>query len=133
MADASARPTGWGILATGKIAHSFARDLRAVPGARIAAVGSRRVESAAELAGRHGDADTRAHGSYADLVALYDENLARSRELSAGRDLEEESANPAGDEPVTLRWILLHLIEEYARHNGHADLIRESIDGVVGE
>jgi hypothetical protein len=32
-----------------------------------------------------------------------------------------------------LRWIVTHLIEEYARHNGHADLIRESIDGVVGE
>lgn len=34
---------------------------------------------------------------------------------------------------VTLRWILIHLIEEYARHNGHADLLRESIDGAVGE
>jgi hypothetical protein len=33
----------------------------------------------------------------------------------------------------TLRWILLHMIEEYARHNGHADLIRESIDGATGE
>jgi len=33
----------------------------------------------------------------------------------------------------SLRWILLHMIEEYARHNGHADLIREAIDGVVGE
>jgi hypothetical protein len=33
----------------------------------------------------------------------------------------------------TLRWIMLHMIEEYARHNGHADLIRESIDGATGE
>ena len=33
----------------------------------------------------------------------------------------------------SLRWILLHMVEEYARHNGHADLIRESIDGTVGE
>ncbi len=33
----------------------------------------------------------------------------------------------------SLRWILVHLIEEYARHNGHADLVRESIDGQVGE
>ncbi len=31
-----------------------------------------------------------------------------------------------------LRWILVHMIEEYARHNGHADLLRESVDGVVG-
>jgi uncharacterized damage-inducible protein DinB len=34
---------------------------------------------------------------------------------------------------VTLRWILVHMIEEYARHNGHADLIRERIDGAVGD
>ncbi|MCK7624443.1 DinB family protein [Streptomyces sp. RS10V-4] len=34
--------------------------------------------------------------------------------------------------PVSLRWVLLHMIEEYARHNGHADLIRERIDGAVG-
>ena len=33
----------------------------------------------------------------------------------------------------SLRWILLHMIEEYARHNGHADLIRESIDGQTGQ
>ena len=33
----------------------------------------------------------------------------------------------------SLRWILLHMIEEYARHNGHADLIREAIDGQTGQ
>jgi uncharacterized damage-inducible protein DinB len=36
-------------------------------------------------------------------------------------------------ETVSLRWILVHMIEEYARHNGHADLIRESVDGLTGE
>ena len=35
--------------------------------------------------------------------------------------------------PVSLRWIMVHMIEEYARHNGHADLLRELIDGAVGE
>lgn len=35
--------------------------------------------------------------------------------------------------PVSLRWILVHIIEEYARHNGHADLLRQRIDGAVGE
>lgn len=39
---------------------------------------------------------------------------------------------PDGQSP-SLRWILVHLIEEYARHNGHADLIREAIDGQTGE
>jgi hypothetical protein len=37
-----------------------------------------------------------------------------------------------GGGPFNLRWILVHMIEEYARHNGHADLIRESIDGARG-
>ncbi len=35
--------------------------------------------------------------------------------------------------PFSLRWIMLHMIEEYARHNGHADLLREAVDGQVGE
>jgi len=34
---------------------------------------------------------------------------------------------------VTLRWILVHMVEEYAPHNGHADLLRERIDGSVGD
>jgi hypothetical protein len=38
----------------------------------------------------------------------------------------------SGESP-SLRWILVHMIEEYARHNGHADLIREAIDGSTGE
>jgi Protein of unknown function (DUF664) len=39
---------------------------------------------------------------------------------------------PDGRSP-SLRWILCHLVEEYSRHNGHADLIRESVDGLTGE
>ena len=39
---------------------------------------------------------------------------------------------PNGESP-SLRWVLVHMIEEYARHNGHADLLRESIDGETGE
>lgn len=39
---------------------------------------------------------------------------------------------PSGERP-SLRWILLHMVEEYARHNGHADLLREAIDGQTGE
>jgi predicted dehydrogenase len=61
--------TRWGILATGKIAHSFARDLREVPGAELVAVGSRRPESASSFAEEYGGEGCRAHGSYEDLVA----------------------------------------------------------------
>ena len=48
--------------------------------------------------------------------------------------LEQLAINgwPDGSGP-SLRWILVHMIEEYARHNGHADLLRESIDGQTGE
>src|SRR6476660_6089873 len=58
--------TGWGILATGKIAGAFARDLAAVPGAEVAAAGSRRIEAATAFTDEHGG---RAHGSYEELVA----------------------------------------------------------------
>ncbi|WP_276962890.1 DinB family protein [Ferrimicrobium acidiphilum] len=54
----------------------------------------------------------------------------RSDELMSVRSLDFPSIG--GDEAISLRWILTHLIEEYARHNGHADLLRELIDGAVG-
>ena len=62
-------PVGWGILATGKIARSFAADLALVPGARLAAVGSRSPQTAQAFASEYGDGDTRTHGSYEALVA----------------------------------------------------------------
>ncbi len=62
-------PVGWGILATGKIAGSFARNLASVPGARIAAVGSRTAGSAETFAREYADPDCRAHASYEALVA----------------------------------------------------------------
>jgi hypothetical protein len=43
-----------------------------------------------------------------------------------------QRAWPNGERP-SLRWILVHMIEEYARHNGHADLLREAVDGQTGE
>lgn len=58
--------TRWGILATGKIAHTFARDIAVSPDAELVAVGSRQLESAEAFAAEHGG---RAHGSYEDLVA----------------------------------------------------------------
>jgi predicted dehydrogenase len=57
----------WGILGTGGIAATFATDLPLVPGAELAAVGSRTAEAAAAFAGRHGFA--RSHGSWAELAA----------------------------------------------------------------
>lgn len=50
---------------------------------------------------------------------------------------EAPSLGTVGKDPrrgeVSLRWVMAHMVEEYARHNGHADLLREAIDGTVGE
>jgi hypothetical protein len=56
-----------------------------------------------------------------------------AREVARRVPLETEDRPFGRDDVYTLRWILLHLIEEYARHNGHADLLREAIDGATGE
>jgi hypothetical protein len=48
-------------------------------------------------------------------------------------DLAAKRLTSDGSGPMSLRWVLNHMIEEYARHNGHADLLRERIDGAVGE
>lgn len=69
------------------------------------------------------------------LYALWRGAVARSRALLAAAMAEDGPARQAGgpDSPApSLRYILLNMIEEYARHNGHADLIREAIDGRVG-
>lgn len=55
-----------------------------------------------------------------------------SRSLSAGHDLDEMAKRPRRGRESDLRWIYLHVIEEYARHCGHADLIRELVDGATG-
>jgi uncharacterized damage-inducible protein DinB len=79
----------------------------------------------------------------ADFDALdqadYDTDLAAwrrecevSRLIVAGCPDLAESAQWGGRDPVNLRWILMHMIDEYARHNGHADLLREAIDGSTG-
>lgn len=65
-------------------------------------------------------------------VELFGRQCDRSRRIVAdARSLDTEAV--AARRPMTLCWILVHMIEEYARHNGHADLLRERIDGAVGE
>ncbi|WP_240641398.1 DinB family protein [Nocardioides ferulae] len=70
-----------------------------------------------------------------DLFALFDAATAASDAVLAEiTDLDHLAARQRrSGERASLRWILLHMIEEYARHAGHADLIRESIDGQTGE
>ncbi|MET8339200.1 DinB family protein [Streptosporangium canum] len=72
------------------------------------------------------------------LHALWQEAVARSRSLvtealaDGGPERRARRTWPDGRAP-SLRWILCHMIEEYARHNGHADLLREAVDGLTGE
>jgi hypothetical protein len=47
--------------------------------------------------------------------------------------LDDTITSPKSGRTMDLRWIYLHMIEEYARHNGHADMLRERLDGVTGE
>jgi uncharacterized damage-inducible protein DinB len=68
-----------------------------------------------------------------DLLKEYDEQAARYRELVAAHDLDTKAQRPIRDgRHVDLRWILLHLIEETSRHNGHLDIVRELVDGSTG-
>jgi uncharacterized damage-inducible protein DinB len=66
-----------------------------------------------------------------EAFATFERECALSREIAAGRDLDDTFRGRRGH-PISLRWLYVHMIEEYARHNGHADLIRERIDGAVG-
>ncbi|NNN00233.1 MAG: DinB family protein [Acidimicrobiaceae bacterium] len=72
------------------------------------------------------------------ILELWASSTAQSRlmveeaMLEGGLDQRARRAPSKGQSP-SLRWILCHMIEEYARHNGHADLLRESIDGSTGE
>ncbi|MFI2735927.1 DinB family protein [Streptomyces sp. NPDC018711] len=70
----------------------------------------------------------------AQLLDEYAEQSARHRELVAANDLDAQAKRTVRDGVrVDLRWILLHLTEETARHNGHLDILRELLDGTTGD
>jgi uncharacterized damage-inducible protein DinB len=66
-----------------------------------------------------------------EIVRLYREEAERSRAIVAGASWEAKARHP--DYEQTLGWILTHMVEEVARHCGHADILREAIDGATGE
>ena len=71
----------------------------------------------------------------AEAWAAWREEAAFADEFVASApSLDLLSVREAGQQgKVSLRWVLTHMIEEYARHAGHADLLRERIDGAVGQ
>jgi uncharacterized damage-inducible protein DinB len=64
--------------------------------------------------------------------AIFTREVELARAAAAGRSLDATFFHPHREVRMNLRWVYLHMIEEYARHNGHADLLRERIDGVTG-
>ena len=67
------------------------------------------------------------------ILRFYRDECERSRAAVQGASPDDLAKEPGRHEGLTLRWIMLHMIEETARHNGHADAIRELIDGAVGD
>ncbi|MDJ0768074.1 MAG: DinB family protein [Ilumatobacter sp.] len=78
--------------------------------------------------------DTAGDDSPTDLLQLFTAAVDRSRAaVETCDDLDLLAARELSSGPTSMRWILVHMIEEYARHCGHADLIRESLDGSTGD
>jgi len=80
-----------------------------------------------------GDFDNVDTADVAEAFTTWRTECDRARGIIAAAPSLEATAVTRHGNTVSLRWIMLHMIEEYARHNGHADLLRERIDGVVGQ
>ncbi|MGH2630867.1 MAG: DinB family protein [Actinomycetota bacterium] len=80
------------------------------------------------------DADWRAepYESPEEIAGLYRSECERSRRIVAASSFDDTCEDPRGA-TFTLRWIVAHMIEETARHLGHADIMREAIDGATGD
>jgi hypothetical protein len=80
------------------------------------------------------DADLRVEPeeTTADVLALYGRARAAADRAIGEIGLEETGIAWFGD-PVSMRWVLIHMVEETARHAGHADIVRELLDGMTGD
>lgn len=68
----------------------------------------------------------------ADLIAEYRTAYAESNAIVRRRTLDAVTALPVDDRPLSVRWVVAHVTSETARHAGHADILRELIDGTTG-
>jgi uncharacterized damage-inducible protein DinB len=72
-------------------------------------------------------------GTRAEAFAAWEAEVAHARRIEReAESLDVTAYNPRKDEHVSLRLVMMHMMHEYARHNGHADFLREGIDGVTG-
>jgi len=72
-------------------------------------------------------------GQVAEGFAFWRGEIEHAREIVAAADLDATFTRARDGSTFSLRWILVHMIEEYARHAGHADFLRERIDGATGD
>jgi len=94
--------------------------------------GKPREEIAGNARGDDPSWDVGADKTIADVIAEFDSACATSRQIAAGFTLDQTVPRDQQGE-VTLRWIYVHIIREHARHLGHADILREQIDGTTGD
>jgi hypothetical protein len=80
-----------------------------------------------------GDFDLADPAQAAQDLEDYQAIVKTSDELAGRYDLDDTFTRPRRDDEYSVRYLYIHMIEEYARHNGHADLLRERIDGLTGE
>jgi len=100
----------------------------------------RRVNGERDLPNQYYD-DTNRDGDFDDVdtadaevdFAAFRAEVELARAAAAGHSLEDTFHHERSGHEMSVRWVYIHMIEEYARHNGHADLIRERIDGVTGD
>jgi uncharacterized damage-inducible protein DinB len=100
----------------------------------------RRVGGEADLPRLYYD-DANPDGEFDDVdaadpeadFATFRAEVASACAAAAGHTLDETFVHERTGNEISVRWVYLHMIEEYARHNGHADLLRERIDGVTGD
>jgi uncharacterized damage-inducible protein DinB len=87
-------------------------------------------EQSSEESDHDGGFDVSEKASFLAAMDIWHDEVAHARANCAARGLDDTS--PFMGAEVNLRWIYVHMIGEYARHSGHADLIRENIDGATG-
>ncbi len=71
-------------------------------------------------------------GDVDEAFGVWHRECARSREIGADASLDDTGVAKRDGQSFSLRWLLVNMIAEYARHNGHADLLRERLDGATG-
>lgn len=71
-------------------------------------------------------------GDVDEAFGVWRRECTRSREIVAAAAIDDTGVARRNGEPFSLRWLLVNMIAEYARHNGHADLLRERLDGATG-